>query len=175
MAEIMTKAERLALTQVVRLNTKVAITALKQRSAELEADLERKLAARFSYDQDEVWKQAYSEAKVAVVAANEKVAEVCRNKGIPAEFAPRINVEWLSRGQNASRERRIELRRVGLAEIEALERRGRAEIERRSAEIQTRLLAGGLETDDARAFLESIPSAVDLMPLLSIEAIEAAA
>ena len=61
------------------------------------------------------------------------------------------------------------------AEIGALERRGRAEIERQSAEVQTRLLAGGLQTEEAKAFLQSIPAAADLMPLLYVDAIEAIA
>jgi hypothetical protein len=172
MTGAMTKADRDNLIRVARLNTKVALAALKQRSADLQADLERKLAAHYSYNQDEIWAAAAKAAKRAVAEADERVKERCRELGIPDAFRPGITFGWYGRGETAVRSRREELRKIGLAEIDAMERRGRTEIERRSAEIQTRLVAGSLESDEARAFLESIPSADQLMPPITIEAIE---
>lgn len=62
------------------------------------------------------------------------------------------------------KDRRAELRKVAETRIEALEQKARAEIERRSVEFQAQLLGGVLETDPARALLEAMPKAADLMP-----------
>lgn len=57
--------------------------------------------------------------------------------------------------------------REQLAKIVRLNERGA-----KSAEVQTQLLIGGLTTDDARRFVESIPSPEALMPTLALREIE---
>jgi hypothetical protein len=73
----------------------------------------------------------------------------------------------------AAKERVAELRKVAQTRIAALEKAACNDIERSSLEVQTELLAGGLQSGEARAFLESIPTAAALMPPLSVPELEA--
>lgn len=168
----MTSKDRESLLKVARLNEKVAKTAIRQRSAELLANFERDLAAEFSFNDDAVWAQAMASATEAVKAAQADIAERCRHLGIPKEFAPGITLGWYGRGQNAVAARRAELRRVAVARIAAIEANARAEIERKSAEVQTSLIASGLSGEEARSLLSSLPAVDALMPVLSIADME---
>jgi hypothetical protein len=47
-------------------------------------------------------------------------------------------------------------------------------IDARAADVLTELIAGGLESADAKAFLESIPTADQLMPRLTLSELEGA-
>ena len=136
------------------------------------ADFEKKISAIFSYDDDETWKAAYTSAEQAVAEAKVVIAQRCRELGIPPEFAPNIDVAWYRRGENAASQRRTELRRVAKTEIDALEARAKTEIERVSVEQQTALISDGLTSEAAQAFLEQMPSAENLMPVLDMEQIK---
>ncbi len=52
--------------------------------------------------------------------------------------------------------------------IDALESAAKTEIERYSVETQMELIAEGLTTEAAQAFLEKLPSAESLMPVLEL-------
>ena len=58
-------------------------------------------------------------------------------------------------------------------EIDALEARAKTEIERVSVEQQTALISDGLTSIAAQAFLEQMPTAENLMPMLDIDQIKA--
>jgi hypothetical protein len=150
----------------------MAKTALQVHAAILRAGFEKQLAARYSFDQSQVWQKAHEQVQIAVEKANQAVAKECRRLGIPAEFGPHIDADWYHRGENAS-ERRDELRKVAYTRIEALVRDAKFKIEQFSLETQTTLLADGLESSNARAFLESMPTAEQLVPELKIADIEA--
>ena len=83
------------------------------------------LASIYSFDQSEVWAQAHAAAEKALVEANAAIAENRRKLGIPERFAPGLVMGCYGRSENASRERRVELRRVAVARIAAIERDGR--------------------------------------------------
>lgn len=173
MADLMTRRDRQDLAQLTRQRERVAKSSTAQRSAEMKADAERQLAATFKAE-DERWATITAAAKEMITEANGKILEICRSEGIAEEFAPTLHIYWSSRGENAMGERRAELRRVAYSQIEAIEKAAKAEIERKSVEVQTEIMTGGLETDAARLFLESMPTAEQLMPMLSIAEIEAA-
>jgi hypothetical protein len=168
----LTSGERADLLRVTRLRMKVAKTAVAQRSAELLAEFERQLAAIYTFDQSETWQAAANAAAAAVDSANKVVAEECRRMGIPERFAPSIAFHWFGRGENATKDRRAELRKVATSRVEALEKGAIAEIERHSAEVQTKLLAIGMSSE-AAALLASLPSAEQLMPPISVGEAEA--
>jgi hypothetical protein len=170
----MTRREREDLAALVRRREKVAKTATAQRSAELCADFEAQLASIYSYDEDQTWRTITEDAQRIVHEADARVAERCRELGIPPRFRPGLNLSWYSRGENAVAERRGELRQVARTRIAALEKQARTEIERQSVELQTQLVAGGLESSAARAFLEAMPTPAALMPPLDVRALEAA-
>ena len=90
-------------------------------------------------------------------------------------FAPQLlGPSWYQRGANAVASRRTELRRVATTRIAALEKGAKAEIERRSLEVQERIIVAGLASAEARAFLDSIPAVDSLMPPLRLVELEAA-
>jgi hypothetical protein len=158
-----TRREREDLLRVARLRERTAKSAAKERSTALRADFEAKLAAVFSYDDDATWKQAHKIADQATCDANAAIAARCSELGIPARFSPRLTTYWSARGENASRERRVELRAVATSKIAALEAAARVKIEAASAQIQTELLCIGM-SEDAQRLLEQMPSAEELMP-----------
>lgn len=173
-SEPMTAREREELAKLVRRREAVAKTGAKQRAAELLAQTEAALAAKFRAD-DARWAAMIAKAHDAIAAANEAIRQACREEGLPETFAPSINAYWLSRGENALGERRGELRKVAQTRIAALELAARQEIERRSVEAQTAILAGGLADGAARAMLDTLPDVADLMPEPAVFELEAEA
>jgi len=159
------------LLKVCRIRTKVAKADAAARSANLKAEFEAQLAAAYSYDDNEIWKKAYAAAKEAAQEAQHIVARRCEELGIPGRFAPSLYLNWSSRGENAVKQRRAELTRVAHSKIEQLEKNAKLEIDRASAETQTKLLAAGLESAEAQAFLEAMPTAAQLMPTVSLQEI----
>lgn len=172
-ANRMTKAERADLHSLIKKRERVLKTAAEQRSAELLAEFERQSATIYNFDDDQVWETATREAKVAVEAAAEKIAEQCAQMGIPKEFAPTIYFGWTGRGQNAVKERRDELRRAAKARIAALEAEAKAKIEKMSLDAQLALVSSGIESDAARAFIEAMPTVEVLMPTIDARHIKA--
>jgi len=165
----MTKGEREDLQRLVRQREKVLKSAEKQRSSELLADFENQLGAEYHYDQDEVWEEATRIVKQEVAKASAKVAARATQLGIPANFAPDISFSWYRRGENAIKERRIELRKMATTRIAALEAKAIVDIELASVEAQTRIASSGLTSEAARSFLDSLPKLETLMPKLSFE------
>ena len=166
-----TKAERADLLKVTRLRAKVAKANAVAYSSKLRADIEEQLSAIFSFDQDETWKAAAAAAEQAVEKARADVAARCMELGIPKRFAPDLAFHWYGRGENASASRRAELRKLGYARIDALIESAKAQIDKVSSEVQTQLLATGLTSEAAKAFLESMPSVESLMPHVDIKAL----
>jgi hypothetical protein len=82
--------------------------------------------------------------------------------------------ELAGRGQNALRARPAELTRVAHSRIDRMQKEAKLKIEKDSLEIQTRLLASDLESAEARAFLEAMPSAEQLMPAISVAEVQRA-
>jgi hypothetical protein len=170
---MMSSKERQELTSLARLRAKVARNAVEQREKELLADVEAQLSATFEFD-EEVWADITREAKEAVARADQQIAQLCRKRGVPEEFRPSLSIGWWERGENASAKRRAELRRLAQAKIAVFVATAKAAIEAKEAEIRTELIAGGLESSEARAFLESMPTAEHLMPRLAIGDLEVA-
>jgi hypothetical protein len=176
MNKTMTKGERDDLLRLVRQRERVLKSSASQRAAVMLADFEKQISTIYTFDTDEVWKQAVEEARDAVRAAQKRVEDRCKELGIPDEFSPQISgVAWLERGQNAWKQRREELRRVAKAEISAVEQHARVEIERMSIEAQTEIVAHGLQSEAAQAFLAQLPTVEKLMPTLDLPKIEAKA
>ena len=168
----MTKAERDDLVRLVKQREKVAKTAAEQRSSAMLAEFERKISETHTFNTNEVWTAAVEAAIAAAKECNEKVRAEADRLGIPAEFQPSLGFQWNRRGENEYQQRREELRRVAKAEIDALEKLARVEIETQSVAAQTEVIANGLSSADAVAFLEKLPPIEKMMPALDISAIQ---
>lgn len=168
----MTKAERDQLLQLVKKREKVMKTKAQERSAVLLAEFDAQSAKIHHYDEDDVWRRAQEEAQAAVEKARTTIAARCQKLGIPAEFAPDMQVYWHGRGQNAVAERRAELRRAAQSRIQAIEKEALSKIESMSLEAQTEIVAHGLESDAAKAFLHEMPKLEALMPPVQVAEIQ---
>ena len=166
--ERMTKGEREDLQRLICQREKVLKSAAKMRSTELLADFESQMAAEYRFDDDEVWAAAAKAAEAEVQKAQQRVEARCRDMGIPKQFAPSLALSWRHRGYgNSLKERRSELRRVALTQIEVLEQQAMLKIEQASVEAQTQIAVAGLSSEAARQFAANLPSVETLMPALS--------
>lgn len=158
------------LQRVARLRAGVAKADLRQRSAELIAFGESQLARIYSRH-DELWAEAVSAAEREVEKADQHLAEVCHQMGIPEEFRPSVQLSWWGRGATLSAERRKEHRQVLAAEIRAAEARALLEVERQTVAIITELITGQLSGEAARAVLDGMPTVEDLLPAMDVRQI----
>lgn len=79
-------------------------------------------------------------------------------------------IGWRSRrSQFNGPERRAESRKVAQSRLAALTAAAKTAIDEKLLMTETALLAGGLESADARAFLEAMPSAEQLMPAIGLD------
>jgi len=163
----MTKAERDELAKLLKARARVANRVVEQRAAELLAYVEEKLAAQYEID-DAAWKDVTATARKAAQAADAEIARRCRQRGIPKRFRPSIGTYWLDRGENFAPRRRAELRKVAETRIDALAKQARVAIETTALDGVTKLVAGALESAEARAFLAAMPSVEALMPALDV-------
>lgn len=160
------------LSMIIKDRTKVLKAHAEEQAAACMADFEKQLAAVYSWDQDEVWKQAAEEALKICGDVQDKIAKRCEALGIPKTFAPQIGIAWQGRGENASRERRTELRRVAKTSVDAMLKAAVTKIEHQSLDLRTQVVSMGLLSEDARFFLESLAPVDDAMRALDFHDIE---
>jgi hypothetical protein len=159
----MTTGERTELGKLVRLRAKVAKDDAEARGKVILADAEAKLAAIYKFE-DDAWAGITAEAERKVAEANAAVAAICRQRGIPEDFRPKIGWYWHGRGENALPERRAELRRVVQAKVAAQVAEAKVEIDREQERQLTQLAASGFTSPEALRYLGNMPSAEDLLP-----------
>ena len=167
-AEAMTKGERSELLSLVKKRERVMKAQAEERSAALLAEFDAQSAKIYHYDDDAVWAQLFAETQALVEKAQAEISKRAVERGIPAEFAPGIHFGWHGRGHNAVADRRVELRRAAKSKIEAMQKEAISKIERLSLEAQTEIVASGLTSDGARAFLDAMPKLEQLMPPVEV-------
>lgn len=160
------------LSMIIKDRTKVLKAHAEEQAAHCMADFEKKLAAIYSWDQDEIWKAAAEKAMEVVKEAQGQVAKRCEEMGIPKSFAPALSVSWQGRGENALSQRRTELRRVAKASIEAMTKAAITKIEKQSLDLRTQVVGMGLLSSDAKFFLESLAPVEEAMHSLDFGEIE---
>jgi hypothetical protein len=144
----------------------------QSHGAKLLAAFEETMAARYSFDQDDVWREAHAAADKAVREAQDKIAQRCKELGIPKQFAPGLNMNWYGRGENAFAQRRAELRQLAKAKIDdAVHERIRA-IERRAVEARTRIVEMSLDSEAALKLLNDLPPIEEEIRALDFSKIE---
>jgi hypothetical protein len=169
----MTRTEREDLLRICRMRERVAKAEAVALAAQRKAEFEAQIAAVYGFDTEEVRRAAREEAKLATEQANLRIAARCQELGIPRRFQPLLHEpSWYARGENATAERRAELRRVANTKLDQLLKDAKLAIERASVEIQTKLVAEGLESAAAKAFLESMPTAAELLPAVSVDEVQ---
>lgn len=161
---MITKGERTELRSLIRQRFRVLRADVRQREAELLAELENRITLLFAAD-DKAWNDAIYLIEEAAREANRKANDILRG----------LNVEGLvlegrdfsivtARSLTKPVGHRVQMRREGGARIEAQVKGAMLQLDRQEAELLTRLVAGALESDEARAFLGEIPTVGMLVP-----------
>jgi hypothetical protein len=172
MTVTMSKGERDQLLQLVKKRERVMKVKTQERSATLLAEFDAQSAKIHHWDEDAVWARVKAEADKAIDAAQIAIAARCQELGIPVEFAPGLSMYWHGRGHNAVADRRAELRRAAKSKLEAIEKEAVSKIEMLSLEAQTEIIAHGLDSEAAKAFLDAMPSIEKLMPPFQVQEIQ---
>src|SRR5215831_6438087 len=151
--ERMTRQERSELAALIRRREKVAKTQVLSVKAERVAQLEVDLASAYAAE-DERFRDLTSFVSEVVARANTEIEARCEEMGIPQRFRPYLHLQWSGRGENATAQRRAELRRVAQTRADADAKAAQVELERASVELQTELVRDGLTTAAGERFLD---------------------
>ena len=169
----LTRTESADLQKVARLRARVARNQIGAREADLVAQMEAELSAKYPPN-DPRWADITAEAGKLIADVDARIAERCRESGIPEEFRPGINLMWSCRGENATSSRRAELRALGKAQIAAAGKNAKNEIDRSELAALTAIVADGLGSEAAHRFLAAIPTPDELMQAPRIVELEEA-
>jgi hypothetical protein len=167
-----TKGERDELRRIVRGDFKALKAEIGVRQAELEAEIEKRVAQRFVGHEETIQK---AQARLAEIAeqANAQIGDVvlelqrhCDGYTVYADpfTAPRLRFH---------REKRDEMRRAMLADLEARVAHANARMQRQEIDLLKKLSFGALESTEAKAFLTEIPTVAELVPVSRLAALEA--
>jgi hypothetical protein len=168
-ADGMTRTERADLRELARLRARQAKAEAAQREKILIAETEDLMSAEFSA-RDDMWAEATTIAEEAVRKANDLIVARCADLGIPARHAPKVQISWSPRSSEfRDPDRRAELRKLAQAKLTALTATAKTMIDAKLLETETALIVGGLDSSEARAFVETMPTAEQLMPALSLD------
>jgi hypothetical protein len=168
----MSRGERSDLAVIVRKREKVMKALAKERSAGLLAEFETQIDRFYSWDDHPAWQRAARKVAAVLDEAKAEVESACIEMKIPKPFRPSIDWSWRGQGENAIRQRRNELRIVAKSRIAAIEKAALTRIEQLSLEAQTAIIAHGLQSKAAKAFLDDMPAIETLMPPLKITDME---
>jgi hypothetical protein len=168
----LTKAEQDNLSRLAKLNRDGAIADIKRKIADATTDFEMQMAAEYRFDQREVWADLMHTAKTRVNELDAMLAEDCWRLGIPDQFRPSISLGWHSRGENAFKQRREELRRVTASRLIAIERDAIEQIETGYRKVMTSILSATITSEEARALLAAMPTTEELLPKIDFSTIK---
>lgn len=169
---MITKGERTELRSLIRQRFRVLRSEVIQRQAELEAELQARVTARFA-DEDKAWADGMFLIEEAAREANRKANDILRGMNLEGLDMDGKDFQIVvTRSINKPHSGRTNLHREGLARIAAQVKAAFAQLDRQEVDLLTRLAAGALESDEARAFLGEIPTVSTLVPadrLLQLE------
>lgn len=167
-----TKGERDELRRIVRGDFKALKAEIGVRQAELVAEIEKRVAQRF-IGHEETIQKAHSKIAAIVEQANDQMNEValecqrdCEGYIVQLEpfYPPKLRFV---------REKRDEMRRAMLADLEARVAHATARMQRQEVDLLKKLSSGALESDEAKAFLTEIPTVAELVPASRLAELEA--
>jgi hypothetical protein len=166
---VITKAERTELRSMVRTQFRVLRAEMIQRQAELLADVDEQINQRFA-DVDKAWADAAHLAQEAVLAANRAVNDAYRDL-MGDTHVERMYVRAELPAKPARE--RIGLRQAASSRLNAQVQGALLRLERQEADLLRTLTIGALESDEAHAFLLSIPTVSELVPAARLAELEA--
>jgi hypothetical protein len=159
----LTAADRKEPHSVLRRREKEADESAEEVKARRLPDFEEELATIFSAE-DAAFADVTAFAQEMIEKADAEIDRRCDELGIRRAFRPELRLGWSGRGENTSKERRNELRKVAEARAEADKLSAKKQIRRTFTDQQELIALGALSTEEARAFLAQMPRPETLMP-----------
>lgn len=170
---MITKTERAELKSIVRTQMKVLHAELDQREAEMAAQIEIQLRDKYE-ERDRSRHELRAALDEIVAKANRKAARILREADYDPErimgFARAIMPEYRIVFDDNDK---AQLRRALHAQLEADVEGAKLRLKRQEADLLRDLAVGALESDEARAFLGTIPTVGELVPAARLKELEA--
>lgn len=171
-ADIITPGERRELRAVVRAQLKVLRTEVKQREAELLAEVEARLVERYRDEDKQIDELNSSIMEIGRNAARE-IDDLIRAAGMAqdgGQWRRRDHVQvW---GVSRKTEDRTQLHRAMEAGVKAQVVQALHALDRQEADLLRELAMNALESSAAHAFLTRIPTVGELVPAARLREIE---
>lgn len=177
---MITKGERAELRSIIRQRFKVLRADVEARESELVAELDSRIQDHFSAA-DKAWSDLafvlHEAGREANRKANDAVRDLVGRDGWPHDHEL-VQVAGITRiranvsGERPELQERSLMKSDGARRIRATVKAAQLRLDRQEADLLTRLVAGGLESEEARAFLGEIPTVSALVPsdrLLELE------
>ena len=170
---MITKGERTELRSLIRQRFKVLRAEVEARRAELEVELAERVQQHFAA-QDKAWTDAVYLIEEAAREANRKANDILRGldrDDIDVSAGHDLTIVQARVFSQPQAGRNVMLRN-GAKRIEAQVKAALLQLDGQEADLLTRLVATGLESDAARNFLGEIPTVSALIPaarLLQLE------
>lgn len=165
-----TKAERAELRSVVKQQFKVLRSELEQREQEMYAEIEDQITDRFS-EQDQQWDAMIHRWREIEREANRQVNDLLYEYGYQERGGSER--QWVNAIEpNPPTRKRTDLRVQAQSKVKAQAKGARLRLDREEADLLRTLSVGALESDEARSFLESIPTVGELVPAARIAELE---
>jgi len=167
----MTSGDREKLIRIIRQRARLAKSALAEREQILLNEALEMLTAEYRLH-EEVHGEYIRAAQEAVAKLNEQLKHQAELLGYNPGNLPLASLssagyyDWRGDPQHkGAKERAMELAR---SRLKALRAAGIKGIEEQALAAEETLIVGGLESDDAKALVDSLPNAEALMPPLSL-------
>lgn len=164
----MSRSDQQALIKIIHARAKQAKAAAAEREAILRNEIEEHLNTEFRLRQ-EVQADILAMAEEAIAKVNEQIAQSARLMGWSDRHVPRADLPYYGRFDNRSVEEADRARKLAGTRLAALRANANKVIEERALAIEESLIVGGLESDEARELVKSMPRTDELMPPLSLD------
>lgn len=165
---MITKAERTELRSIVRNQFKVLRAEIEQREMELRAEIEAEVQAKFA-DADTAWAAVRDRVGEVLGSAEREVTDLLIAAG-STEYTiqqpyrlPRYDLM-----PKRNKDDRQDIYRQAVADLTAKVKGARVHLDRQEADLLRTLSVGAIESDEARRFLEGIPTVGELVPATSL-------
>jgi hypothetical protein len=175
----MSRTERNELKSVVKGQFKVLRREVEQRRGELLAEAYAEIERRTQEDED-LRAVVDFEVSEAVSECNRMINDILRAHNLMHEDGRERDfvdepILWGRRyGGGGMNTKKVQLSQAAHLDLEAHVRNAMTKIDRQEADLLRDLAVGALESDEARAFLSTIPTVGELVPQVRMAEIEAA-
>jgi hypothetical protein len=163
----MTAGDRNKLIQIAKGRAKLAKANLVEREKILLNETEEQLSAEFHL-RDEVEAEVLAMAQEEVAKVNEHILNQARLLGYDGRNVPRVQLPYYTAYDQRTDKEKAAARKRAAAKLAAMRAAGNKAIDEAALNVEESLIVGGLESDEARDLVGTLPTAEQLIPPLSL-------